>query len=794
MIIIPDQPITKTEQDLFGRSEFAKRVAGIITSLKDESSIVVSVNAPWGEGKSSVLNMIEEELGHDAKALVIRFNPWRSSDEEQLLRKYFKALSAKLGKSLGKGKELAKVLKAYADAITPLAELTIPIGGKILGETFKSLVGRREAPDLEELKAEIENYLLKEKKRIVIFMDDIDRLDSREIQAVFRLVKLTADFPYTAYILAFDKEMVSASLAEQFGGKENIEAGRRFIEKIVQVPLPVPPAAPKTLKQMVFDGVESALSSIEVVFTQEETEQFVNVFDNSFRQMLSSPRAVKRYTNMLNFALPILKGEVNMLDLVIIEGVRAFFPTVYETVRTEFGAFLKDSRDNILMDKEKKKARFGELLEELLKGLTDTKKEGVHFALQVLFPNIREYGINAATFHITSNSDDWEKKKRICASSYFRRYFNYGIPPNDISDKEIVGFIDGLGTASIEQVGDRLRAFCLGDRADTLIDKLRMYEDRIVSVDASKLAIAISKRSDLIPESHPLDNFFMIGVLTHAAFLLRELIEREIPTAHDDLAKSVAKNIKGLPFAYEFRRKIRKFETEQGSGEFVRVVSDECEQEIARIFANKLSDAVRSHPLEDSHPLLARSFYIEWRWGNLESLRQYAQRRLEKRPEDVSKFLSALTGISNDAREDFGHPPIQDPDAEFKFLTDILSTDKWVKSINRSYPQVGINQLPPAVRWFVQMYIQKNKESEVFARLPFTSDTDRRVALSVWQLLSESSPMTMKEIASRLDQKEYAVSLILDAFIRNNFVEQHPDNGDGIKYSAMASPSLDFPD
>lgn len=342
MTVIPDQPITRIEEDRFGRGEFAKRIAGVISSLKDKSSIVVSVNAPWGEGKSSVLNMVEGELNRLGNSLIIRFNPWRFSDEEQLLRKYFKALSMKLGKTLSRGKELAEVLDAYSDAITSLAELTIPFGGNILGKLSKKVSERlAKAADLEGLKGKIEKYLEAEKKRIVIFMDDIDRLESREIQAVFRLVKLTADFPYTAYILAFDEEMVSASLAEQFN--KDKEAGRSFLQKIVQVPLPVPPAEPRILRAMGLNGVESALNSIEVVLTQEEAEQFVTIFDKSFRQMLSSPRAVKRYINMLNFALPILKGEVNMLDLILIEGVRAFYPKVYETVRAEFRPFLNST-------------------------------------------------------------------------------------------------------------------------------------------------------------------------------------------------------------------------------------------------------------------------------------------------------------------------------------------------------------------------------------------------------------------------------------------------------------------
>jgi len=787
MIDVADQPITKIADDRFGRGEFAKRIAGVISSLQGESSIVVSVNAPWGEGKSSVLNMVEEELNRLGNSLIIRFNPWRFSDEEQLLRKYFKVLSTKLGKSLSKGKELAKVLKAYSDAITPLAEMTIPIGGKILGETLKSLVGRREAPDLEELKDEIEKYLSAEQKRIVIFMDDIDRIDSREIQAVFRLVKLTANFPYTAYILAFDEEMVSASLSEQFGGdRENRNAGRNFLEKIVQVPLPVPPADRQILRTMMFERVDSALKSIQVELAEEEARQFVRVFDRSFSRMFSSPRVVKRYSNMLNFALPILKDEVNMRDLILIEGVRAFYPKVYEMVRTEFGAFLKDSYEYALStDKASVKTRFGKLLAKSVEGLTEEERDGAHFALQMLFPNIQEYGINVAMSFASSNSDDWAQKKRICASDYFRRYFNYGIPPVDISDREVEEFINSLGESDIKPMISGLETLCSRNRAGILIQKLRMYEGAIAPSDAGKLAIAISMKSDLIPESHPDDNIFGIGALPQAAFLLRELIGKEDAETRESVAKSVARNIERLPFAYEFRDKTRRFRKERGSEEFVAVVSDECEQEIARIFAEKLSRAAESQPLEDSHPLWKRSFYIEWKRGDLKSLSRYARHRLESHPEDVSRFLSALIGVSNDKKEDYGYVSIPEPDAEFDFLADILAPDEWVKFIRHSYPETNGYNLPRAVRWFVQMYERRRKESEVFAHLSFTSDADRRAAFSVWQLLiTESKPMTLEEIASKLNLHSYAVSQILYDLIRNGFVEEHPDEGDGIRYSA----------
>jgi predicted transcriptional regulator len=134
---------------------------------------------------------------------------------------------------------------------------------------------------------------------------------------------------------------------------------------------------------------------------------------------------------------------------------------------------------------------------------------------------------------------------------------------------------------------------------------------------------------------------------------------------------------------------------------------------------------------------------------------------------------------------------ISEPEVEFGHLADILAPDEWIKIIRHKYPKTDNNHLPRAVRWFVQMYERKRKESEVFARLSFASDADRRVAFSVWKLLvAQSRPMMLKEIAPELNLQEYAVSQILYDLIRNGFVVEHtdnegrPDNEDGKRYSA----------
>lgn len=80
-----DRPIHTSDQDRFGRWEFSKRIAEVIIGRRDISSLVIGIYAPWGDGKTSVLNMIATELkSHKERIIVVRFNPWRFQSETHL--------------------------------------------------------------------------------------------------------------------------------------------------------------------------------------------------------------------------------------------------------------------------------------------------------------------------------------------------------------------------------------------------------------------------------------------------------------------------------------------------------------------------------------------------------------------------------------------------------------------------------------------------------------------------------------------------------------------------------------
>ena len=86
-----DRPISKVAEDALNRSGFSKRLANAIRSAPCDESLVLALYGPWGSGKSSIKNMMVEELRSNEWTcpILLEFNPWRLGDESQLLVSFF---------------------------------------------------------------------------------------------------------------------------------------------------------------------------------------------------------------------------------------------------------------------------------------------------------------------------------------------------------------------------------------------------------------------------------------------------------------------------------------------------------------------------------------------------------------------------------------------------------------------------------------------------------------------------------------------------------------------------------
>lgn len=632
---LSDQPIQSRADDRFNRWPFAKRIADTIVRRPDSTSLVVGLYGPWGDGKTSVLGLMEEALAEHPDTVVVRFNPWRYGSEQQLLRGFFDSLADALGRSLSNRKEdIGQILKKYG-SILSIASVSVGSVVQISpGEAAAAFGEALSSVELDELRVRLERILKESNKRLVILLDDIDRLDRAEVHATFKLVKISASFDYTSYVLAFDDEMVAAALGERYGGG-GMAAGRSFLEKIVQVPLHLPPAETIELRAVAFDGVNAALELSGWDLSREQGEAFVQCFVDALEPQMRTPRQAKRYVNALAFSLPLLKGEVYPVDLMIIEAIRVFYPKLYAVIRDNPNLFLKGARDGDHERIEMQRRRTRELVDQALENAGVADKERVWDRLiEILFPRTRNMGYGSEWNLI------WAKEQRICAEEYFSRYFSYSVPPGDVGDVEIQQLIEDVSSGTIDQASEKLTALAKRRAMARAVTKLRQREDSVDPSAARKIALAIARNAFLLPREQGM--FVLGGTFTQAAILVAHLVRRLPLEDRSAMAGEILLSAEPLPFAAECFRWMRHSEDQPDEK---RCIPADEEASLGRMLAGRILAVASELPLYKRFGEDAPRLYWIWQeFRGREEVREAITRWLAGEPDGVDQFLDNFVG------------------------------------------------------------------------------------------------------------------------------------------------------
>ncbi|MCW5961639.1 MAG: hypothetical protein KIS76_15860 [Pyrinomonadaceae bacterium] len=640
--LFSDQPIESVFDDLLSRRTFAFRIADILIRRSDSSSLVIGLNAPWGEGKSSVLNMVTNQL-NDADVMTLTFNPWRFSDEETLLRNFFFDLAKKLGVEIEYKKEKWSSIARKYSAVAAISRLI----GLQADEVVKGFASLIQDAAVEELKHRIGKKLLEKKLRIVILMDDIDRLDVEEIHAVFRLVKLTGKLPYTAYILAFDCDRVAQAIATNYG--EPIEAGYNFLEKIVQVSLPLPPASPKALLKITQDGINAAIELAQIKLEKENESSLSEHFEKAFRWKITTPRLSKRFTNSLQISLPLFKDEVNVSDAIFLEAIKVFYPNLYAALR-DHGEIILESALGAEQSGHSDvplKEVVRSILAESIADVSKHQRSGIFSLICHLVPGIfqpefsRESGVD-----ITYQSK--LKSKRFCTREYYWQYFSYGISQEEISEKSIDQFLNSLGSKGVDVVAAIDDLVANDDtRFESLVNKLRLREKELDAIRSQNLAIGFSSISDRLPEVHSDDRAFSFGVRFQVARLICHLTESLKYAERLRVLKKILTETPSLMFAFDLAETLEAFgEKIQSNDDTWTIRFNGIEREVNKIVASRISEKAKECSLEEFDFLSSQALYLFWFFHDATSLSNHILSLISQSPEAVQNMISGLVRVN----------------------------------------------------------------------------------------------------------------------------------------------------
>lgn len=618
--ISADKPVSTEDEDKFQRYNFSKRIAKTILNRDYEDCIVIGIYGAWGEGKTSVLNFIQQELRKNNDAIIVKFNPWRYKDEDSLLIHFFEEVAKAFDKELKTSKQKAgEFLRKYSQY------LKFSIAGINIGSTAESAGEALAKIDVEDLKASLNEIIKESRQKVVIFIDDIDRLDKNEIHAIFKLVKLTADFENTTYILSFDDAMVAAAIADRYG-EGNIRAGQQFLAKIIQVPLRIPYAQPFDLQNLCIGAINKILEINKIELSEEEAIRFRRHFTGCILLQLKNPRLAVRYSNALFFSIPLLAGEANIVDLMLIEAVKIFFPDIYEFIRVNPECFVGSYRNITLRKLDDEKLNTAkEFLDDIDKSFSKKQSKGLRNLLEAIFPKILEVYQSAGSENTSPSIDSLNKNSKIGAPHYFDRYFSYTVLKGQISDIEFNDFIFSIPNLNEAQVLHGIKEIISKSDVDKFIQKVNNIADDLPWNIIGKLARSLSLCHEVFPkvnESIPGMLMFPFSSLTQLIFGFFEF------TNITKDALLLASEIIAIAAHFEFAFELNNCFQQDGLQPAPIWEKEDYDFLALKLLERALKDAI-SEPLLYKYPNQAAYLYEIWAKNDKSALDKQINRILD---------------------------------------------------------------------------------------------------------------------------------------------------------------------
>lgn len=274
---------TESKEDYLNFGEVSQIVTEI---LETEAMLPVSIGVfgNWGAGKSSLLNLIEQQIKPD-EWIIIKFDAWlyqgfddaraalletiashliqAAKDEETILQKsknlFARINGLRLLGLMAEGAALAagvptfglisktfEIAKESLDGVQNETESKqIVEVGKNLVDSGKNLIKPKEKQtppqQIDEFRKEYGEILQDLGKKLVIVIDNLDRcLPANAIQTL-EAIRLFLFLNRTAFIIAADEEMIRHSVAEHYKDlsyRHQID----YLDKLIQIPIRVPKA------------------------------------------------------------------------------------------------------------------------------------------------------------------------------------------------------------------------------------------------------------------------------------------------------------------------------------------------------------------------------------------------------------------------------------------------------------------------------------------------------------------------------------------------------------------------
>ncbi|PGM93425.1 P-loop NTPase fold protein [Bacillus cereus] len=407
-----DNPAT---EDLLNRKNTVTSLSNAIKSVNVKGSFVIGMYGEWGEGKTTILDMIEKDLSKGKDYIhVIRFEPWYFKSIDSIIKNYFDLICESLGKKM-MTLDLMMLISDYRDLLLDSIE-GFKIN-KVISMVIPDFTSRQ---NVNAVKNKIEDKLKKLDQKVVIFIDDLDRMEREEILLIFKMVKLFSDFDNFIYILSFDKKRIERILYRE------MKSDKDYLDKIIQVGFTLPKVSHGTYETILIGYLNNFIKERALTIDREVKDKIESNLQ-SISILFDDVRKIKRFYNLLNIKFAMLKPNVNFYDFLIITLIEFSFPVQYREILRNKNKFVyyfsnlasQISNENI---NESRKEYYNGFFSKVA---NEEKREILKITMSSIFTSVKNYKNGYTNLVSTGANYDSVPRKSIEDDQFFDFYFTF---------------------------------------------------------------------------------------------------------------------------------------------------------------------------------------------------------------------------------------------------------------------------------------------------------------------------------------------------------------------------------
>ncbi len=379
LYFIADEEIGDEKGDLLASETQAKSFAETVLASDAHQGLVFGVDGPWGVGKTSFINLAERYWAKaEDRVIVCRFEPLRYASEPDLADRLIRDLSAAIQRKVF-APEFRPAASRYARLIKGKADVSF-LGFKLSLEPSQETV--------DELLDDIDEVLRRIGRRVIIVIDDLDRLDAKATNNVLFATRRAFKLSQATYVLCYDTEILA-------GTKEEGSRAREFLEKFVTVKLSlfIDSSSIRDFLRRDWQRADNKLGSIPsdtMLKLGAVLNELANILDGDlaakYLPLVGDLRKVKRFVNaMLLMQLErsnLGRTDFNKRDLINLMLLHLNYPGLFRRIYAEetegrCGAFSVHRESEERRRQFKNSAEFSALVAE--------QQEAAGFLLKQLF-------------------------------------------------------------------------------------------------------------------------------------------------------------------------------------------------------------------------------------------------------------------------------------------------------------------------------------------------------------------------------------------------------------------------